>query len=156
MEYDGGKENRGGPRRMDTKKKVTGSPELLDLLEQTLELEYTLIIHYPRIASVIHDNETKQLAVSLGTASIGHADIVAHAITKLGGTPHWSFGAFPARMDLTKIFQGQLEKEKLALKLHQQIIGLTTDSSLREKFIGMSKEEESHVKTVEKILLRLK
>ena len=140
---------------MDTRKKVTGSPELLNLLEQTLELEYTLIIHYPRIASAIRDNETKQLAVSLGTASIGHADIVAHAIIKLGGTPHWSFGSFPTQMDLTKIFQGQLEKEKLALKLHQQIIGLTTDSSLRDKFSGMAKEEESHVKTVEKILSRL-
>jgi bacterioferritin len=141
---------------MDTKKKVTGSTELLNLLEQSLELEYTLIIHYPRIASAIQDYETKQLAQSLGSASIGHADTVAHAISKLGGTPHWSFGAFPAEKDLKKIFQGQLEKEKLALKLHQQIIGLTTDPSLREKFIGMAKEEEFHVKTVEKILLRLK
>ena len=140
---------------MNIKGKATGSPELLALLEQTLELEYTLIIHYPRIASVIRDNETKQLAVSLGTASIGHADIVAHAINRLGGTPHWSFGAFPAQMDLTKIFQGQLEKEKLALKLHQQIIGLTTDPFLRDKFIGMAKEEEMHVQTVEKILVKL-
>ena len=140
---------------MNTNKKVTGSSELLDLLNQTLELEYTLIIHYPRIASAIQDHETKQLAQSLGTASIGHADTVAHAITRLGGTPHWSFGSFPAEMDLKKIFQGQLEKEKLALKLHRQIVGLITDSSLRDKFSGLAKEEESHIITVEKILARL-
>ena len=140
---------------MNTKNKVTGSPELLDLLNQTLELEYTLIIHYPRIASAIQDSETKQLAQSLGTASVEHADTVAHAITKLGGTPRWSFGSFPAERDLKKIFQAQLEKEKLALKLHQQIVGLITDSSMRDKFIGMTKEEESHIKTVEKILARL-
>jgi bacterioferritin (cytochrome b1) len=72
---------------MNTRKKVTGSPELLDLLNQTLELEYTLIIYYPRIASAIQDQETKQLAQSLGTASIGHADMVANAIIKLGGIP---------------------------------------------------------------------
>jgi len=41
------------------------------------------------------------------------------------------------------------------LKLHQQIIGLTTDPSLRGKFSIMAKEEESHVKTVGKILSRL-
>jgi bacterioferritin len=140
---------------MDTKKKMTGSPELLDLLNQTLELEYTLIIHYPRIASAIQDYETKQLAQSFGIASIGHADTVAHAIIKLGGTPHWSFGSFPAEMDLKKIFQAQLEKEKLALKLHQQMVGLIADSSMRDKFIGLAKDEESHIKTVGEILARL-
>ena len=62
---------------MNTKEKVIGSPELLGLLNQTLELEYTLIIHYPRIANAIRDRETKQLAQSLGTAYIGHADTVA-------------------------------------------------------------------------------
>ena len=139
----------------NTRKKLAGSPGLLDLLNRTLELEYTLIIHYPRIASVIKDYETKQLAQSLGTASIGHADVVAHAIIRLGGTPHWSFGSFPAEMGLTKIFQGQLEKEKLALNLHQQIIGQIMDSSIRDKLIGLPKEEELHIKTVEKILTRL-
>jgi bacterioferritin len=140
---------------MNTKKKVIGSPELLGLLNQTLELEYTLIIHYPRIASAIRDQETKQLAQSLGTASIGHADTVAKAITRLGGTPHWSFGYFPTEMDLKKIFEGQLEKEKLALKLHQQIVGMITDYSIRNDFIELPKEEESHIKTVEQILTRL-
>ena len=140
---------------MNTKEKVTGSSELLGLLNQTLELEYTLIIHYPRIASAIRDQETKQLAQSLGTASIGHADTVAKAITRLGGTPHWSFGSFPTEMDLKKIFEGQLEKEKLALKLHQQIVGMITDYSIRNDFIELPKEEESHIKTVEQILTRL-
>jgi len=140
---------------MTTKQKIIGSPELLGLLNQTLELEYTLIIHYPRIASAIRDQETKQLAQSLGTASIGHADTVAKAITRLGGTPHWSFGSFPTEMDLKKIFEGQLEKEKLALKLHQQIVGMITDYSIRNDFIKLPKEEESHIKTVEKILTRL-
>jgi bacterioferritin len=140
---------------MTAKDKITGSPELLRLLNQTLELEYTLIIHYPRIASAIQDQETKQLAQSLGTASIAHADTVAKAITKLGGNPHWSFGSFPAEMDLKKIFEGQLEKEKLALKLHQQIVGMLTDYSIRNDFIELPKEEESHIRTVEEILTRL-
>jgi rubrerythrin len=58
-------------------------------------------------------------------------------------------------MDLKKIFEGQLDKEKLALKLHQQIVGMITDYSVRKDFIELPKEEESHIKTVEKILTRL-
>jgi bacterioferritin (cytochrome b1) len=136
-------------------KKLNASHELLDALNRTLELEYTLIIYYPRISERIKDVETKQLAQSLGTASIGHADTVSRAITKLGGRPNWTLGPFPQEKDLRKIFQEQLEKEKLALKLHQQIVGLTTDSSMRSQFIEMAKEEELHIKTVEKIISRL-
>jgi bacterioferritin len=137
------------------KKKATADPKLLDLLNQTLELEYTLIIHYPRIASAIQDAEAKQLAQSLGTASVVHFDTVTNAITKLGGVPRWSFEPFPDELDLKKIFQIQLEKEKLALKLHRQIAGMCTDFSLRDKFSELSKEEGLHIQTVEKIISRL-
>jgi len=135
--------------------KVSSQTQLLDLLNQTLELEYSLIIFYPRIANIIKDQETKKLALSLGAASVGHADTVAKAITKLGGNPHWSFAPFPTGVNLRKIFQEQLEKEKLALKLHQQITGLVTDYTLRDNFARLSKEEESHIRTVENILNRL-
>ena len=49
----------------------------------------------------------------------------------------------------------QFDKEKFALKLHQQVVALVTDSSTRDKFIGMAQDEESHIKTVEQILERL-
>lgn len=138
------------------KTKSTANPQLLDVLNQTLELEYTLIIHYPRIAEAIRDVVTKQLAQSLGTASISHFDTVSKAITKLGGVPHWSFEPFPQGLDLKKIFQLQLEKERLALKLHQQIASMTSDNfALRDKFSKLSSEEGSHIQTVEKILSRL-
>jgi bacterioferritin len=137
------------------KTKSAANVQLLNVLNQTLELEYTLIIHYPRIAEAIRDVVTKQLAQSLGTASISHFDTVSKAITKLGGVPHWSFEPFPQGLDLKKIFQLQLEKERLALKLHQQIAGMTLDLSLVDKFSTLSKEEGLHIQTVEKILSRL-
>ena len=59
------------------------------------------------------------------------------------------------QLDLIKIFQLQFEKEKLALKLHQQIAGMTLDYFLGDKFSKLSKEEELHIQTVEKILSRL-
>jgi bacterioferritin len=137
------------------KQKAEANTQLLELLNKTLELEYSLIIHYPHIAEAIRDVETRQLAQSLGAASIGHFDKVSGAIKKLGGVPRWSFEAFPQKLELKKVFQIQLGKEQLALKLHRQIAAMTTDPSLSEKFNRLSKEEELHIQTVEKILTRL-
>jgi bacterioferritin len=136
-------------------KKAKDNSKLPDLLNRALALEYTLIVHYPRIASAIRDAETKRLAQSLGTASADHFDAVSNTITELGGTPVWSFEPFPGDMDLKRIFQIQLEKEKLALDLHRQIAGIFTDLSLRKKFERLSREELDHIETAEKILSRL-
>ena len=54
-------------------------------LNKALTLEYTLIVHYPRLASMIKDADTRELVNELGSASIKHADVVADAIVRLGG-----------------------------------------------------------------------
>ena len=130
--------------------------ELKSVLNRALTLEYTLIIHYPRLAAMIPDEATRKLASELGSASIKHADVVANAIIRLGGKPDWSFEPFPAKVDLVDIFQTQLGKEKTALELHRQSAYLVADSALREKFEDIAKEEESHIKMVQDILERLR
>jgi bacterioferritin (cytochrome b1) len=130
--------------------------ELKSILNRALTLEYTLIIHYPRLAAMIPDEATRKLASELGSASIKHADIVANAIIRLGGKPDWSFEPFPEKVDLVSIFQTQLGKEKTALELHRQSAYLVADSALREKFEDIAKEEESHIKMVQDILERLR
>ncbi len=39
------------------------STQIIDLLPQPLQLEYTLIVHNPRIASLIEDEETRNLTL---------------------------------------------------------------------------------------------
>ena len=129
--------------------------ELKSNLSRALTLEYTIIIHHPRIAAMIPDETTRRLAAELGSASIRHADIVASAIIRLGGKPKWSFEPFPAEVNLVSIFQTQLGKEKAALDLHRRCAYLVTDSALGEKFLAIAKEEQSHIKIVEDILKRL-
>jgi rubrerythrin len=130
--------------------------ELKSVLNRALTLEYTLIVHYPRLAAMIPDETTRKLVSELGSASIKHADIVASAIIRLGGKPNWSFESFPAEVDLVSIFRTQLGKEKTALELHRQTAYLVADSALKEKFEGIAKEEEFHIKTVQSILERLR
>ncbi len=128
---------------------------VIDLLNNILKIEYSLIVHYPRLANRIKDNEIKRLAHELGIASIAHADTIANAIKKLGGEAIWSFEQLPDEDNLVKIFQLQLEKEKVALKLHQQVAALITDSQIKEQISRLAQEERSHIKSAEKIIAEL-
>ena len=140
---------------MKDKKNAAKSSRILDSLNQSLQLEYSLVIHYPRIASAIKDEKTREMALALGTASIKHADTVASAISTLGGNPQWSFESYPTEMSIVEIFQKQLEKEKIALQLHQQNTEMCEDISLRHKFSELAREETSHIEIVKNILSRL-
>jgi bacterioferritin (cytochrome b1) len=129
--------------------------KILDILNRALRLEYSLIIHYPRINMAIHDKDLKNMVKTLGVMSIKHADVVADAITSLGGTPEWSFEPAPEEIDLKSIFQIQLGKEKLALQLHSECSKLFSDMSLKTQFETLAMQEEGHIKIVEDILSRL-
>ncbi len=131
------------------------SNKLMGLLNQALRLEYSLIVHYPRLASTIKDEETRKLVLELGSASIRHADIVANTITQLGGEPDWSIELYPEDMETVEIFQTQLEKEKLALKMHRESGDLVPSSSLQVKLSNLAREEEQHIQIVNRILSRL-
>ena len=50
------------------------------------------------------------------------------------------------------IFTKQLEKEQLALKLHEQAASLLQDDSLGQECAGLAEEEKMHIKTVERII----
>ncbi len=142
---------------MDKKDEKTEetSNKLMGLLNQALRLEYSLIVHYPRLANTIKDEEIRKLTLELGSASIRHADVVANTISQLGGEPDWSMELYPEDMDTVKIFQTQLEKEKLALQLHRESADLVPSSSLRGELSALAMEEEQHIKIVNHILSRL-
>ncbi|MCX6002223.1 MAG: ferritin-like domain-containing protein [Chloroflexi bacterium] len=129
--------------------------KVLDILNQALRLEYSLIIHYPRINMAVHDNDIKSMVNTLGVMSIKHADVVSDAIISLGGTPEWSFDPAPEEIDLKNIFHIQLGKEKLALQLHSESSKLISDKELKTQFEILAKQEEGHIKIVENILSRL-
>ena len=63
--------------------------ELKSVLNRALILEYTLIVHYPRLAAMIPNEAIRKLVSELGSASI------KHAIIRLGGKPDWSLEPVP-------------------------------------------------------------
>jgi rubrerythrin len=128
----------------------------LELLGRALQIEYSMIVQYPQFAERISDEEIKRQVIALGVASTKHADVVSQAITKLGGTPEWSFEFVDRNTDLLDIFTRQLEKERLALELHQQAASLLQDDSLGQEFAELAEEEKLHIRAVEKIIAALK
>jgi bacterioferritin (cytochrome b1) len=130
--------------------------KLLETLGKSLTLEYSLIIHYPRIATIFRDKKTRNLVNSLGIASIKHANTIADTIVKLGGKPQWSFDDYPDGENLGKIFKQQLEKENLALELHQQCVKLADNISIANHFKKIAEDEKKHITVVNRIISKLK
>jgi len=128
---------------------------IVDLLNQALRLEYSVIIHIPRIASSITDEKTREMALTLGNSAIKHADIVARAISALGGRPEWVFDSAPVGKDIVEIFQKQLDKEKLALQLHHDSASLIQDRNLKLTLDQLARDHEWHIQIINDILGRL-
>jgi len=134
------------------RKKSLESKQIVDLLNQALKLEYSIIIHIPRIASNVTDEKIRKMVLTLGNTSMKHADMVANTINALGGTPEWAFHPMPIGKDLVEIFQEHLDKEKLALQLHQDSASLIQDRNLSLKFNQLSRDHERNIETINTIL----
>jgi rubrerythrin len=126
--------------------------KLVDVLNQALKLEYSFVVYYPRLANAVKDEKARELVLQLGTDSIHHADVVADAISELGGEPDWYFELYPEDKDIIVIFKEQLEKEKMALDLHQLCTNMVSSNELKEKFTKIALEEVYHIQSVDKIL----
>ena len=127
-------------------------PAVLELLNQALRLEYSIIIHYPRLMNMARDARLKKNISVLGTDSIGHADAVAAAVRELGGVPAWSFEEPPDSQDMRHIMEVQLEKEHQAEALHCKVADMMLDPEMRDRFYRMSADEKRHAALVEQIL----
>jgi bacterioferritin (cytochrome b1) len=137
------------------KKEDEKRQKLLETLRRSLTIEYSLIVHYPRLANSIRDEKLRDLVTGLGTASIKHANVIADTITRMGGKPVWSFDNYPGGDNLVDVFKRQLEKEKLALQLHQESANLVDDITSFNHFKQLAEDEKKHIVTVNEILSSL-
>jgi bacterioferritin len=129
--------------------------EVITLLNRSLNLEYSIIIHLPRISNAFKDPVIRDKVMHLSAASVKHADTVAASIEKLGGKAEWNFESFPDDGDLVKMFEDQEAREELAHQMHSEVVRLLPEG-LKPKFREIAKEEEWHVKVAQEILDYLK
>ncbi|ADJ25503.1 hypothetical protein Dehly_0173 [Dehalogenimonas lykanthroporepellens BL-DC-9] len=129
--------------------------DVIALLNRTLALEYSIIIHLPRISNAFRDPVIREKVIYLSTASVKHADAVSATIEKLGGKAEWNFESFPDDSDLVSMFTIQLAKEQEAHRMHTEAVRLLPEG-LKNRFREIAKEEEWHVRVAEEILEYLK
>lgn len=132
----------------------TSTARAIELMAQTLQVEYRFIVHYPRLMDMAPDTESRGMMQRIGSDSVKHADVVRQAIQALGGTP--PFPALEALPDLPigEMFRKQLEYERLALMLHSRAAELV-GPEWREAVRRIAEEERWHIRGVEGILERL-
>jgi bacterioferritin len=130
--------------------------EIIALLNRVLKLEYTIVIHLPRISAAFHDREIRDKVLHLSSASVKHADAVATAVEQLGGKPEWNFEPFPDDCTLVKMFETQVAKEHEAHRLHLECARLAPSLVLKEQFRKMAKEEDWHATVALDVLEYLK
>jgi len=102
-----------------------GKRELVGLLNESLQVEYGVILNYPRILDQITNIDKSQSeeftgnVERLGKDSFRHATVVAKLIEDLGGKPDFETVVIDRMIDIQSMLVEQLGKEKLAMSVYQ-------------------------------------
>ena len=106
--------------------KENGKKTIVGLLNQSLQVEYAMILNYPRlidklvIVDHINDEQLNKDLERLGKESMNHAGWVGQLIAQLGDKPEWVIDVIDRMVDVDKMLALQLEKEKAALLLYKE------------------------------------
>jgi len=102
-----------------------GKKAITDLLNRAMQVEYGVILNYPRIIDQLIkiDNNTNNTLISnlehLGKDSFRHSSEVSKLIDELGGKVMWEMVAIDVMIDVRSMLVEQLEKEKLAMATYE-------------------------------------
>jgi len=129
-----------------------GKKAIIDLLNKAIEIEYGLILNYPRILDQIETIDKSQSeeftgnVERLGKDSFRHATVISRLIEDLGGKPAFETVTIDMMIDVNSMLVEQLGKEKLAAATYKEARLVAETNQAKEK--GMfgklfKKEEES-------------
>jgi len=141
----------------DSKKLIVG------LLNEAMQVEYGVILNYPRILDrIVHMDQVQSQDFAdsverLGRDSFRHATVVAKLIEDLGGEPAWDMVVIDRMIDVESMLVEQLGKEKLMTSVYKEARQIAQKSPAkakgffdRLKNIGQEpREEVSRSKVIE-------
>ncbi len=103
-----------------------GKKAIVNLLNKSIEIEYTFIFNYPRLIDQLVNIEpltqerVAQKLELLGKESVQHAGWIMRLIENLGGEPQLPVEVIDRMTDIPSLLLKQLDKEKLVQSLFQQ------------------------------------
>ena len=117
--------------------KENGKKAIVELLNRSLQLEYNMILNYPRLIDKlttvdhINDEQLNKDLERLGTESYHHHGWIGQLITQLGSKPDWTMDIVDRLVDVDKMLALQLEKEKTALSLCQEAMRIAERNKVK-------------------------
>ncbi len=127
------------------------SAELLDLLNQALRLEYSLVVNYPRLARKMADKAIRETVDAMASASLVRAGRIAAVLSRLGEYPVWTFDAVADEMELNDLFLRYKGLEDRSTKVQKRCAELTQDQGLRSEFLQLAAENQERLRALERI-----
>jgi len=106
--------------------KESGKKAIVEILNKSLQVEYTKILNYPRLidrivtVDHIHDEQLNRDLEQVGKDSSRHLGSIGQLIVQLGGEPNWQIEVIDRLVDAENMLTHQLGKEKEALSLYQE------------------------------------
>ncbi len=110
---------------------------MIDLLNRIIQMEYGFIINYPRIIDqivAIEEVPDQQIVTdleTLGKDSTEHLGIAGQLITRLGGKPLWRVNVIERIVDVDKLIEQQVAREKEAMPLYIEARRLAQNNPVR-------------------------
>ncbi len=112
---------------------------IIKLLNEAIQTEYSFIMNYPRIIDHlvkidnIHDEQLIEDLEYLGKDSGRHLGLIMRIITFLGGEPIWEIETIDQLTHLEQFLPNQLEREKSAQSLYQQVKRVIEQNKMKKK-----------------------
>ena len=131
---------------------------IVELLNRTVQVEYDMILNYPRIIenlvniTKVNDEQLNKDLEYVGKASVGHFGNLSKVLELLGGEPVWTLGTIERLVDVHKTLGQQLGKEKAAIALYKATIQLVEKNKVKLKgkgFLGRLLGGAEEVKAVD-------
>ena len=116
-----------------------GKKAIVDLLNKSIQVEYGMILNYPRVLDQIINIDTTQSeefinnVERLGKDSFRHATIVSKLIEELGGEPEFEVVVIDRMIDIHSMLVEQLAKEKLAMSIYKEAKMIAQNSQAEAK-----------------------
>ncbi len=116
-----------------------GKKLLIAMLNKAIQVEYDLILNYPRIIDYfvnvekLNDERFLSDLETIGKDSLRHLNWDMALIKSLGGEHKWDLNIIERHYDFQKRRGQQLEKEKTAAELYKEAIRLVRGNVVEEK-----------------------
>ena len=134
-----------------------GRKAIVDVLNKAIQIEYGMILNYPRILDQIKNidkSQSEEFTVNLerlGKDSFRHATVISRLIEDLGGKPAFDMVVVDVMADVHSMLVEQLGKEKLAAAAYKEARFIAENNQAKEpkifgKFLGKGRDSEKGVR----------